>query len=106
VQIPNKDGALLPGMYANVTFEATQPHPSLILDVSTLIETGDGTHVAIVRPDGTLHLQPIVIEQDFGAKIAVSTGVTADDRVVLNANGDLREGLPVDVLDAPVAPGK
>jgi RND family efflux transporter MFP subunit len=104
VQIPNKDGALLPGMYANVTFEATEPHPSLTLDVSTLIQTGDGPHVAVVQPDGTLHLQPIVIEQDLGAKIAVSSGVTAEDRVVLNANGDLREGLAVDVMDAPTAP--
>jgi RND family efflux transporter MFP subunit len=101
VQIPNKDGALLPGMYANVTFEATQPHPSLILDVSSLIQTSDGSAVAILDKNDKLHIQPIEIEQDFGAKLAVSGGVTAADRVVLNANGDLREGLAVEAIDTP-----
>ena len=102
VQIPNKDGALLPGMYANVTFESTQPHPALLVDVSALIATADGSAVAVVDKDNKLHVQPIEIEQDFGAKLSVSGGVTAQDRVVLNANGDLREGLAVDAIEAPV----
>jgi membrane fusion protein (multidrug efflux system) len=99
VQIPNPDGALLPGMYANVTLASERPHQAMVVSVASLINTGDGPHVAVVR-NGVVHLQPVTIDIDYGAQLQLASGITADDFVVLNATGDLREGLPVEIVEA------
>src|SRR6185369_886171 len=61
VQVPNADGALLPGMYAQVDLSTTRTNPPMLIPSESLIVRADGARVALVRRDHTVHLQPIQI---------------------------------------------
>ena len=64
--------------------------------------------VAIVTPNNTLHLQPIVVERDLGATIQIASGITASDRLVQITGADLTEGQKIEPVapKAPAAPIK
>ncbi|MEA2697762.1 MAG: hypothetical protein QOI66_2033 [Myxococcales bacterium] len=94
VQVPNGDGALLPGMYVEVALRLERPRPDLMLPASALVVNAAGTQVVVLGADGRVHVRDIVIDVDTGAEIAVSQGVSAGERVVLNPDTRLTEGTP------------
>ena len=92
VRVPNKDGALLTGMYAQVSLPLSVPHPVFELPATAVISDAQGQRVAVVGDDGVVHLRPVVIERDSGGTIQLASGVQASDRVVKFANSSLSEG--------------
>jgi RND family efflux transporter MFP subunit len=105
VHVPNPDGALLPGMYAQVDLSSSRTDPPMLIPSEALIVRGDGTTVALVRPNHTVHLQKIQIGRDYGDRIEVSGGLTEGDMIIPNPGDVAREGLKVDpVSGAQKAP--
>jgi RND family efflux transporter MFP subunit len=96
VHVPNADGALLPGMYAKVDLSSTRTDPPLLIPSEALIVRADGTVVAQVRPDHSVHLQTIQIGRDYGDRIEVSSGLQEGDMIIPNPGDVAREGLKVD----------
>ncbi len=103
VQVPNADGALLPGMYAQVDFSSTRSNPPVLIPSDTLIVRADGTQVAVVRPDHTVHLQMVSVGRDYGDKIEVLSGLHDGDTIMTNPGDSAREGVQVTPV---VVPGK
>jgi hypothetical protein len=66
VQVDNRDGSLLPGMYAQVRFTLSQARPSLIIPMSSLVIDRSGMHVVTVSRDGRVHFAPVTIGKDMG----------------------------------------
>ena len=113
VHVPNADGALLPGMYAQVDLSSTRTNPPMLIPSEALIVRADGTGVALVRPDHTVHLQKIQIGRDYGDRLEVSGGLKEGDMIIPNPGDIAREGLKVDPVSlaqkapqhpAPTAP--
>jgi len=105
VDVPNPDGKLLPGGYAQVHFDITTDHPPLVIPGNTLIFRAQGTQVGIVDTDtGTVHLQDIKIGRDFGTKLEVVSGLKEDDSVILNPSDSLVDGAKVQVKTQPQSP--
>jgi len=96
IQVPNADGALLPGMYAQVDLSSTRFNPPMLIPSEALIVRGDGARVALVRPDHTVHLQPIQIGRDYGDRLEVSGGLKEGDVIIPNPGDAAREGLKID----------
>jgi multidrug efflux pump subunit AcrA (membrane-fusion protein) len=96
VHVPNADGALLPGMYAQVDLSTTRTNPPMLIPSEALIVRADGARVALVRPDHTVHLQPIQIGRDYGDRLEVSGGLQQGDMIIPNPGDAAREGLKVD----------
>jgi RND family efflux transporter MFP subunit len=96
VQVPNSDGALLPGMYAQVDLSSPRANPPLLLPSDSLIVRAEGTQVALVRPDHIVHFQSIQVGRDYGDKLEVLNGLHSGDSVIANPNDTVREGLQVD----------
>ena len=101
IQVPNADDALLPGMYAQVDLSNARAAPPLLVPGDALIVRGDGTQVAVVRPDHSVHLQKIEIGRDYGDRLEVLTGLREGDTIIPNPGDVLREGAKVDPV--PVA---
>lgn len=96
VHVPNRDGALLPGMYAQVSFSSPRSNPPLLLPSDALLVRPSGTEVAILRGDHTVHLQKIEIGRDYGDRMEIISGLR-EGEMVIPSPGDLaREGLKVD----------
>ena len=96
VQVSNADGALLPGMYAEVDFSSARANAPLLIPADALMVRSDGTQVAVVRPDATVHLQKIKVGRDYGDRLEVMSGLEAGDTVIVNPGDATREGVKVD----------
>jgi membrane fusion protein, multidrug efflux system len=92
VDIPNHDGRLLPGAYAQVHFAVPVQTSRISVPVNALLFRPEGPRVAVVGPDQRIHLIPIVIGRDFGNKIEILDGLHADDQIVVNPADSLEEG--------------
>jgi multidrug efflux pump subunit AcrA (membrane-fusion protein) len=96
VHVPNADGALLPGMYAQVDLNSTRANPPMLIPSEALIVRADGVRVALVRPDHTIHFQKIQIGRDYGDRLEVSGGLKEGDVIIPNPGDVAREGLKID----------
>ena len=99
VQLPNANNELMPGMYADVELSSIKADPPLVVPSEALIVRADGTQVAVVRPDKTVHLQKITAGRDYGDRLEVLTGLDEGDTLIANP-GDVSEGLKVDPVPA------
>lgn len=98
IRVPNPDGALMAGMYAEVAITLPSPHRVFELPATVLMNDARGLRIAVVGDDGTVKLVPVVVERDTGATILISSGVTGSERVVKLANAALSDGSEVEVL--------
>lgn len=95
LDLPNPDGRVLPGMYAQVRFQLTQAAPAVTVPVNAVLIGGDGIRVAMVGPDDVVHLRKVKLGRDFGKEVEVIEGVANGDRVVNNPRDDLHDGTRV-----------
>ena len=75
VQVPNPDGVLMPGMYAQVDLTVPRKDPPLLIPGDTLVVRSDGPQVAVVGADGTVHFTRIQLGRDFGDRLEVLSGL-------------------------------
>jgi RND family efflux transporter MFP subunit len=92
VQVPNPTGELLPGAYATVDFHLKLVEPPLAIPSNTLIFRAQGTQVAVVTPQSTVHLKNVTMGRDLGTTMEVISGIDANDAIVLNPPDSISEG--------------
>jgi membrane fusion protein (multidrug efflux system) len=95
VDVDNRDGALMPGAYAQVHLGLDNPHPALDLPVSALLFRPDGVTVAVVDAAGKTALKSVGLGRDFGTSVEVTTGLNANDRVIDNPGDAISAGQSV-----------
>jgi RND family efflux transporter MFP subunit len=100
ILVPNADGALLPGMYAQVDLGSARANPPLLVPTDALIVSAAGSSVAVVRPDHTVHLTRIEAGRDYGDRLEVISGLREGDLIIPNPGDVAREGLKVDPVPA------
>src|SRR6185503_13432203 len=88
VHVANRDGALLPGMYAQVSLSNTRANPPLLLPSDALVVRPEGTQVAVVDSDHTVHLKNIQVGRDYGDRMEIVSGLQEGDTVIPSP-GDL-----------------
>ena len=97
VDVPNRDGRLLPGSFGEVHFRVGIDAQKLTIPVNAMLFRKEGPRVAVVGSDGKVHLRPIVIGKDYGTTLEILGGVELGDRVIINPADSLEEGQPVHV---------
>jgi membrane fusion protein (multidrug efflux system) len=101
IRVPNNDGALFSGMYAEVALTLPSPHQVFELPATALMSDARGQRVAVVDAQNKLHLVPVVVERDKGATIDVSSGLHGDERVAKLGSAAFVEGTEVEVAPPP-----
>ncbi len=95
VQVPNSNGLLLPGMYAQVDLTTPRKNPPLLIPGDTLVVRSNGPQVGVVGADHVVHFQRLQLGRDFGDKIEVLSGLDAGQQVVVNPGDTVQEGAKV-----------
>jgi RND family efflux transporter MFP subunit len=95
VQVVNKDGSLLPGMYGNLRFVSSRSHPPLLIPGDSLVIRSSGPQVAVVGEGGKVHFVPVQVGRDYGVEIEVTDGLHGGETVIINPGDDVREGQAV-----------
>src|SRR5580658_4521534 len=97
VDVPNKDGKLLPGSFGQVHFATGTSVPRITIPVNAMLFRAEGPQVAVVDKDGKVHLRPINIGRDFGATLEILGGLEVSDQIIINPSDSLEEGQQVHV---------
>ncbi len=100
VQLPNKDGSLRPGMFAQATIRVPHPGGAVVIPGPALVTNQNNTQVVLIGKDNKVHFQPITVGRDFGQVIEVTQGLSAGQKVVSSPSDSLTEGETVKVAPA------
>jgi RND family efflux transporter MFP subunit len=95
VDVPNADGALFPGTYAEVDLSGARSNPPLIVPAAAILFRADGAQVAIVQSDHTVHLQKITVGRDYGDRVEILQGVSEGATIVAAPGDTAREGATI-----------
>jgi RND family efflux transporter MFP subunit len=97
VDVPNKDGKLLPGSFGQVHFATGTSVPRITIPVNAMIFRAEGARAAVVDKDGKVGFHPITIGRDFGATLEILGGIDQSDQIIINPSDSLEEGQQVHV---------
>lgn len=100
IDIPNADQQLVPGMYVKVGF-ALPPAGKVQIPAAALLLKAQGPAVARVDASGRISFQPVTIARDEGSIVALASGVSPGDQLVLNVSSQISEGQRVEVHPVP-----
>ena len=94
IDVPNADDSLVAGMYAQALLPMDRSDAPLTVPSSAFVFNAEGTRVAVVK-EGKIHWQPIRVDGDSGASLAVASGLVDTDDVVVMPSDKLVEGAVV-----------
>jgi membrane fusion protein, multidrug efflux system len=106
VDVPNKDGRLLPGSFGEVHFAIGSNVDKVTIPVNAMLFRAEGPRLAVVGDDKKIQLRPISIGRDYGASLEILGGIAPGDQVVINPPDSLEEGQEVNIASAAKGPSQ
>jgi RND family efflux transporter MFP subunit len=91
VDLPNKDGRLLPGSFGEVHFVMASGAKKVTVPINVLMFRTAGPQVAVVGANGEVRLRPVSIGRDYGATLEIVSGLSLDEQVVINPPDSLED---------------
>ncbi len=104
IRVPNPRGELIAGSYVQVSLPIRTGGSALEVPSNVLLFRPDGPRVALVDGGGRVRLAAVRLGTDFGNSIAILSGVSADDRIILNPADSITDGDIVTLADAAAPP--
>jgi len=89
IVLPNADGVLRAGMFANVGIEApagTETGPALAVPSSAILDSGTRQVVLVERGEGRFEPRPVRVGAQGDGQAQILDGLKAGERVVVGAN--------------------
>ncbi len=93
----NDKGALWPGEFVTVNLMLGVRKNALTAPVAAVASGPDGDYVYAISPDDVVHRVPVLVVSRQNGLAVFSKGVSAGDRVVVNGQYNLDDGLKVAV---------
>ncbi len=88
----NRDGALMPGAFAQIRFQLPPEGAPLSIPASALIFLNAKPQVATLDDQSRVRLKTIAIARDLGTTLEVSAGLTPKDRLIRSPWQSIRDG--------------
>ena len=95
IRMRNDGSALRPGMYADVKFHVTRTDPPFVVPSTAVIIRSGPPVVAVVGPDGVVHLKPVQLGRDLGSSIEITGGLGDHDAFIVAPPDNIQEGARV-----------
>lgn len=92
MDIDNSDGKLLPGMTASVHFSTSTQDSTLLVPISSVMETSHGTFVIKLNPENKVEYVPVKRGNEGKGQIVVFGKLEKGDKIALKANEEIRAG--------------
>jgi RND family efflux transporter MFP subunit len=94
VDLPNPDGALVPGSYVQAAFSLHTQGVSQV-PAAALVFGVSGPKVAIVGSNDTVEFRNVSIARDNGSVVELASGVGPGEKVALNISSQIADGQKV-----------
>lgn len=93
----NKDNELFPNQFVNARLLLDTRQDAIVVPASAIQRGPRGTFVYIVKSDKTTEIRPVSIDDIQGGQVAVKTGLSPGELVVVDGAERLREGSTVEI---------
>src|SRR5690606_12308937 len=100
--VPNREGALKPGMFLTVDL-SQEERPALVIPEEALVPEQARQFVYVVE-GATVAKREVQLGRRQPGFVEIAAGITVGERVVVEGTLKLRDGAPVRELDAAVDP--
>jgi len=100
VDVPNTDGSLVPGMYAEVHLHLADRPNVLSVPLDAVDGLGTSVQQAYLVRDGVVHLVPVKIGLQTSTRVEIVSGLERGDQVIVGRHTGLADGERVDVAPA------
>lgn len=94
VQVRNRNGHLMPGMYVVVNFVQLKAEPPLVVPGESIVIRNAKTTLAVVE-NNYVHFKPVQIGRDFGNETEIVGGLNPGDVIVKTITDEVQEGVKV-----------
>jgi membrane fusion protein (multidrug efflux system) len=94
-EVPNPEGALLPGLYVRVRLEQAQASNAITLPQQAVTRSPQGDAVMVVGGDGKVQPRPVKVGGQQGNQWVVLDGLKAGEQVMVDGFQKLRGDAPV-----------
>jgi RND family efflux transporter MFP subunit len=107
IDVANRTGFYMPGMYAQVQLRITQVAAPIQLPATGLVIRGGPPQVVVLGADSTVRFQTVQIGRDHGPWLEVTGGLAVGATIVVNPPDNLLNGARVRAIhaDTVAAPG-
>lgn len=95
---PNADQRLWPGQFTEIHLVLAAPE-MLVIPTVAVQRDQSGSHVFVVKPDGTAEFRTVTIERASGENSVVTSGLNEGETVVTDGQLRVVNGLKVDVKE-------
>ncbi len=86
IELPNPEGLLRPGMYANVEIKVGAGRTALVVPISAVIDSGTQQRVIVQKEAGRFEPREVKLGMRSDDYVEVKEGVAEGERVVVSAN--------------------
>jgi RND family efflux transporter MFP subunit len=97
LEAANPKAELLPGAYSQVHLPLPRGLQTWRVPANALLFRGDGLHVATVDADNKVQLNTVTVGRDYGTEVEILSGVSAQDRIIINPPDSILAGALVKV---------
>jgi RND family efflux transporter MFP subunit len=95
VDVPNQNGALMPGLYAEATITLDHRNGVLAVPLQAINREGDRTLVYLVGPSHKIEVRPVKLGIQTPSEAEVLSGLQEGDDVVVSDRSGLKPGQEV-----------
>jgi Cu(I)/Ag(I) efflux system membrane fusion protein len=85
IELPNPDGKLKTGMYADVVFQADGKAPAIAVPDSAIIDSGTRQVVLVAKGDGRFEPREVKLGRRGESYTEITSGLTVGEEVVISA---------------------
>lgn len=92
VDVPNRTGSIVQGMYAEVNLTLKKKDAVLAVPVQAVTRNGDQASILIVDPHDRIQERQIQLGLEGANQVEVVSGLSEGDRVVVGSRSEFRPG--------------
>jgi multidrug efflux system membrane fusion protein len=96
-QFDNGDNTLFPNQFVNAQLVVNTLHNVVTVPTAALQRGAPGTYVYVINANDTVSVRPVSIGPTDGPMVAVNSGLSLGERVVVDGTDRLRDGAPVTI---------
>jgi multidrug efflux system membrane fusion protein len=103
-EFANADDSLFPNQFVNIRLKVSTMTNATTIPAASVQRASFGTFVYGVKPDNTVTIRRITLGPTEAERVAVTAGLEAGDKIVLEGVDELTEGAKIEVIADGTAP--
>ena len=92
VDVPNKNGSIVAGMYAEVNLTLARKNSVLAVPIQAVTRNGDQASVLVVNSQDRIEERKVQLGLEGANQVEVVSGLSPNERVVVGSRSEFRPG--------------